>query len=45
MRCDEILGKGSENIREGVPDDFLLASILTCVIDNGLIVDHRLSHS
>ena len=24
MRCSEILGQGSENIGEGVPDDFLM---------------------
>ena len=29
MRCNEIIGQYSGNIREGVPDDFLLESILT----------------
>ena len=29
MRCNEILGRGNRNIREGVPDDFLYTSLLT----------------
>ena len=33
MRCDKILVQGSGNIKEGVPDDFLHASILTWVTD------------
>ena len=45
MRCNEIFGQGSENIREGVPDDFLHASLITWVSDKGLTVDHILSHS
>ena len=45
MRCDEILGQVSGNIRERVPDDFLHASILTWVTDYGLTNDHTLSHS
>ena len=28
-RCDEILGQGNESVREGVPDDFLHALVLT----------------
>ena len=33
MRCDEIFGQGSRNIREGVPNDFLHASVQTWVTD------------
>ena len=33
MRCKEILGQGSRNIKEGVLDDFLYALVLTEVID------------
>ena len=33
MRCDEILGQGNRNIREGVLDDFLHGSLLTWVTD------------
>ena len=45
MRCDEILGQGSGNIREGVPNDFLHASVLTWVADEDFTFDHTLSHS
>ena len=44
MRCDEILSKGGRNLI-GVSSDFLHASVLTWVINLGLIVDHTLWHS
>ena len=40
MRCDEIFVQGSGNIGERVLNDFLYASLLTSVADQGLIVDH-----
>ena len=43
-RNDNNFGQGSENIG-GVLDDFLHASILTLVTNQGLIVDHTLNHS
>ena len=29
MRCHKILSQDNKNMREGVPDDFLHASVLT----------------
>ena len=45
MRCNEIIGLVSRNIEVGVLNDFLHRPVLNLVIDQGLTIDHTLSHS